>query len=157
MASDATIVPPPSLPNEASLELVRVMDEIRRVHDSEEEFEFSWFAREYPQIFRHHANHDWRLQLDHARYVEAQRWLAARLNEDEEGKSMFSVASSSTATLEVYWAFESRLQAIGSALDILAWIAALECRHDAPSTFSRLAKHNGLPSRPCSSPSASSG
>jgi hypothetical protein len=53
-----------------SPEVVRILDRFRfKLDDDDRYSEFSWFAREYPRVYRHHLDHvKHRLLLIHESY-----------------------------------------------------------------------------------------
>lgn len=130
------ILPIPPLPPmpRSSPELVSVLDVVRRdsLDDASDEFEFYWFAREYPRAFRHHMDHAaHRLRTIHHIYGEFHRYFLTRRGPG--GVSNRRVA-------ELYWEFEAFLNAVSCALDILVRIVGLAYAEPTPRSFSRFLK-----------------
>jgi len=105
--------------------------------------EFAWFAREYPRVYRYHIDHvEFRLTQIHAKYQKAHRHFASEIEKAE--KSCFGMAMGDKDTLQVYWDFESFLNAMSSSLDILARIVGTAYVEQTPPSFNKLCKKNHL-------------
>lgn len=64
--------------------LVKVMDKIRGDFDGDDEFEFYWFAREYPRFYRHHIQHaEYRLRNIYDKYTFIRKELIDSANVSE--------------------------------------------------------------------------
>ena len=132
------INPIPALPKTfgGQPEVVAALDEIRFGIDDESLAEFAWFAREYPRIFRYHIYHcEHRLETIHRNYAEAIPEFECRLL---EAPRVFSISSGRGRAWEIYWDFESYLNACGAALDVFARIAGLFYEEQTPVSFSKL-------------------
>jgi hypothetical protein len=116
--------------------VVAAFDDIRFSIEDDARAEFAWFAREYPRIFRYHIYHaEHRLKTIHKIYRTAASQFEARIDNDS---NVFSVSSGRGLAWHIYWDFEAFLNAVGSALDVLARIVGLFYSNPAPLTFSKL-------------------
>lgn len=132
------IKPIPALPKNlgAQPEVVAALDEIRFALEDDSLAEFARFAREYPRIFRYHIYHcEHRLETIHGNYHQAVHEFESRIAEDPR---VFSMSSGRGLAWEVYWDFESFLNACGAALDVLARIVGLFYEEQTPVSFSKL-------------------
>jgi hypothetical protein len=133
------VVPEPSLESPA---VVRFFDYVRS--NLESDAEFCWFAREYPRCFRHHLQHaELRLRQIahtysslHAKYTDLLTQMDTRL--------ALEIASQGPITKEVYWNFEAYLNALNSALDLLARCVGVAYRKHVPGSFNRLCANKDL-------------
>ena len=137
------VLPAPKLGSPA---VVRFFDDVRSDLESDANLsEFCWFAREYPRCFRYHIEHaELRLrQISHtysciqARYVDLLAHTDTRL-------AMEFTAHSTITAKEVYWNFEAYLNAVNSALDILARCVGVAYEEPVPVTFNRLCARKDL-------------
>lgn len=132
--------PLPGCPNllSGSPAVVRVLDTIRGQLDLEKYAEFYWFAREYPRIYRYHlSNAEYRLMCIYKRYGEFHAQFSKDL--DVEGPDVYQKKISNRSAYIIYWDFEAFLNAIGSALDVLAKILTTVHTHHDALTFKALA------------------
>ena len=113
-----------------SPELVRVLDAIRFDESRDPGYEFQWFIREYPRVFRHHVDHaEFRLTSIYQAYQEAHRALSA--------KSLGDHSFSNVDVHKIYWDFEAYLNALGSALELAARITSTAYPEGAPVSFNK--------------------
>jgi hypothetical protein len=121
-----------------SPEVVRVLDRIRFKLDEDDRYsEFSWFAREYPRVYRHHLDHaKHRLLLIHEGYTNAQASFREQIGIGD--KNAFEFAYCNARIMQIHWDFEAYLGSIGSALDTLARIIGVGYSQQLPLSFSRL-------------------
>jgi len=108
--------------------------------DTDESFaEFNWFAREYPRVYRHHFGHaKHRLNKIYDNYQSAHRYFASKISEADE--SCFGMAVGGIEALQVYWDFESFLNAVSSSLDVLARIVGTAYDEQTPISLNKLCK-----------------
>lgn len=139
----------PKLPKlfEGSPLVVKKLDKIRYQidkNDNEGElFEFYWFAREYPRIYRYHFDHaQYRLEEIHNRYVHTAKELDNMLRKASENSFQFAISNKTTH--QVYWDFESYLNSINCALDILARIIGPSFSAQTPISFNKICNKNNL-------------
>lgn len=130
-----------------SPELVRVFDKIRfgPLREVFEYDEFVWFVREYPRVYRHHYDHaEHRLTSIYGAYrehhIKAQALLSGDLKQSVEADTFLEYSYSDRTVLPIYWNFESYLQAVSIALDVMARIAGTAFKQGAPHTFNRFCK-----------------
>lgn len=131
-----------------SPDIVRVLDDIRfgPLDEDEEYAEFCWFIREYPRIYRHHADHALcRLEAIHEAYRYHHAEVSKELDTYADHGDMISLARSTRnslkySTFKIYWDFESFLQAVSAALDIAARVVGTTYRGDTPPNFNRFCK-----------------
>ncbi|MBA3353031.1 MAG: hypothetical protein H0U23_11545 [Blastocatellia bacterium] len=131
-----------------SPELVSVLDKVRfgPLSDDYEYGEFLWFIREYPRVYRHHYDHaGHRLSAIHQAYQDHHTSAEAliRRNFDHptrEGGTLQEYSYSNRDVSPIYWDFESYLQAISSALDIVARVVGTAFKQDTPPNFNRFCK-----------------
>lgn len=141
------IIPLPNLPkfDIGSPRVVKVLDSIRfeiDKHDDEGEFfEFYWFIREYPRIYRHHLDcAEYRLTEIHKTYADAMNYFGQKIN--SKVNNSFEFAISNKSIFAMYWDFESFLSAINTALDILARIVGTAYSEQTPVSFNKLCNKN---------------
>jgi hypothetical protein len=127
-----------------SPEVVRILDRIRFELDADDAYaEFTWFAREYPRVYRYHIDHvEFRLTQIYEKYQRAHRQFTSEITKAKE--SCFGIAMGNKDTLQVYWDFESFLNAVSSGLDILARIVGTAYVEQTPPSFNKLCKKNHL-------------
>lgn len=130
----------PALPERLAPEIVRVLDRVRFAL-SDEEGEAGWFLREYPRIFRYHADHAWeRLSEIHGLYAEAHARFAQLI---VENPTSFAFANGRGKYYRIYWNFEAFLGAVSSSLDIVARILTAAHAEQTPVSFNKLcSKHH---------------
>jgi hypothetical protein len=122
--------------------VVDALDDIRFSIDDETLAEFAWFAREYPRIFRYHIYHtEHRLKTIQANYQIAASQFEKQLTNES---SVFSITSGRGLAWHIYWDFEAFLNAVSSALDILARIVGLFYSNPTPLTFNKLCSKSEL-------------
>jgi hypothetical protein len=133
-----------SLKQNKSLEVVRVLDQIRYELPDDEEFgEFYWFAREYPRCYRHNLNHaEFRLNEIYKRYQTFHALFAKSLI--KKGSDFLGMSISDRNAYELYWDFEAYLSAISSALDILARIIGTAYEEQTPVSFNKICAKTNL-------------
>ncbi|MES2677461.1 MAG: hypothetical protein V4612_04015 [Pseudomonadota bacterium] len=134
----------PNLPSfkKESPKIVLVMDEIRFDEEkkSEECFEFYWFAREYPRIYRYHIDHiEYRLNNIHKLYEHFQTIFITKKDRDSFEESIWKSESS-----QIYWEFESLLGAINSSLDILSRISGIAYEEQTPVSLNKFSSKKNL-------------
>ena len=123
-----TILPIPRLPKEkgSSPELVLSCDRIRFSLGDNMYSEFGWFVREYPRAYRYHLDcAEFRLKSIHEKYAKAHSYLVQKLNSRKNEKLFALGLLSNVETVFIYWDFESFLQALNSALEILTRVVGL--------------------------------
>ena len=142
------ILPLPALP-EPRLEspaVVQFFDCVRSDLESNSNLlEFCWFAREYPRCFRHHLEHaELRLRQIahtysclHVRYTELLAQMDTRLAMELADHHVITAK-------EIYWNFEAYLNALNSALDLLARCVGVTYQDNVPSSFGRLCARKDL-------------
>ena len=93
--------------------------------------EFCRFARQYPKCYRHHVEHaDLRL-----------RQILTQI----DTRLALGIASPDVITAkEAYWNFEAYLDALNSALDLLARCVGVAYREHVPGSFNRLCTRRDL-------------
>lgn len=128
--------------------LVRVFDDIRfgPLDNDERYAEFCWFVREFPRIYRHHLDHaKYRLQeilkaFGH-HHSEAGKELASLCDPDNFiGSSRMARSCVKHSTFVMYWDFECFLQAVGTALDIVARIAGTAFAEQTSPNFNKFCR-----------------
>lgn len=121
-----------------------MLDRIRfEVDDDDAYAEFAWFAREYPRVYRYHINHvEFRLTQIHEKYQKAHSRFASQITKVDE--NCFGMAMGNEDTLQVYWDFESFLNAVSTSLDVLARIVGTSYVEQTPPSFNKLCKKNHL-------------
>jgi hypothetical protein len=140
----SVIKPLPKLPENLSGQpaIVSALDDIRFTIEDDDRAEFAWFAREYPRIFRYHIYHaEHRLKTIHECYRKAGLEFELQIAEKE---NLFSVSTGRGLAWQIYWDFEAFLNAIGSALDVLARIVGLFYADPAPVSFIKLCNKRQL-------------
>jgi len=130
------LIPIPSLPAFRNSEVVNIFDDIRNELSKDDDFaEFYWFAREYPRVFRHHLQYaEHRLKLIHSGYEQAQ----AEFESHFRNGAGFEYAFSGIEISKIHWEFESYLNCISSALDVLARLAGIGFPQQLPISFNKL-------------------
>jgi hypothetical protein len=140
----SAIKPLPKLPENLGDQptIVAALDDIRFTIEDDDRAEFAWFAREYPRIFRYHIYHaEHRLKTIHENYRKAASEFELQTAENE---NLFSVSSGRGLAWQIYWDFEAFLNAVGSALDVLARIVGLFYTDPVPLSFSKLCSKRQL-------------
>lgn len=142
------VLPIPDLPKPKleSPALVQFFDCIRYKLESNADLaEFCWFAREDPRCFRHHMEHA-ELRLRQISYTYNRLYaIYSNLVTHTDTRFAMEFTSHSTITAkEVYWNFEAYLNAINSALDILARCVGVAYREHVPGSFNRLCARKDL-------------
>jgi hypothetical protein len=136
------LLPLPDLPafSRYSPEVVRVLDVIRFELDDNDAFgEFTWFAREYPRVYRYHFDHaESRLKDIHHRYQAAHRHFATELS--KASPTCFGMSVGNAETLKVYWDFEAFLNTVSTSLDVLARIVGTAYNEQTPPSFYKFCK-----------------
>lgn len=124
---------------------MRVLDNIRfEIDDDDQYAEFTWFAREYPRVYRYHLdNVQFRLTQIHAKYVNAHRHFVTEVEKADD--NCFGMAIGNKETLQVYWDLEAFLNAVSSSLDVLARIVGTSYIEQTPPSFKKLCKKRHLP------------
>jgi len=126
-----------------SPKLVLALDEIRSALDENDDelAEFYWFAREFPRYYRYHlSNAQHRLKNIHAMYMKSVSSFVKR----ETRPYSFEVAVSDSIAYQIYWEFEAYLNALSSALDLMARIVGLSFKDHAPASFNKLCSKTEL-------------
>lgn len=123
---------------------MRTLDRIRFELNADDAYaEFVWFAREYPRVYRYHIDHaKFRLAEIYAKYQRAHRYFGSELS--KVSYNSFGMAMGNIDTLQVYWDFESFLNAVSSSLDILARIIGTAYIELTPPSFNKLCKKSHL-------------
>lgn len=125
--------------------VVRVLDRIRKELDHEDLFaEFTWFAREYPRVYRHHFDHaEHRLKLIYEGYEKSHNQFVKQI--EKADNNLFSTAHGGIGVMQIHWDFEAYLNCIGSALDVLARIVGTGYPSPLPISFNKIcsSKANG--------------
>lgn len=112
--------------------------------DAEKHAEFYWYAREFPRYFRYHFdNIEYRLTKIHTLYSLHLEEFNEKYD-DENTKNCYEIRISNPYTFQIYWEFEALLNAISTALDILARISGLEFIEQTPVSLNNLAKKKDL-------------
>lgn len=138
-------------PLDGNLALVDVLDQIRfgPLRERDEYGEFTWFAREYPRIYRHHVGHaEYRLAAMVRCYEAYHAEAAETLRQRRTGRGIHYVRRPWTrggpteppSTYALYWDFESYLGALSSALDVAARVAGTAYAQVTPPSFTRFCK-----------------
>lgn len=126
----------PPIPSE-SPRIGRTFDSVRHrwLEDEEHGCEFSWFAREYPRIYRHHVDHaEHRLRVIHDAYVEFRQ----ELSEDVRNGDVYKEKLVSRHRVkEMYWDFEAFLNAVSSSLDAATRVVGPAYAEQTPLSFNR--------------------
>ncbi len=134
------LLPIPELPTftPSSPEVVRVLDRIRfELYEDDQYAEFTWFAREYPRVYRHHIDHaKHRLHLIHDGYADAHAFFKERIRSADE--NVFGFSRGDVRIMQIHWDFEAYLNCIASSLDTLARIVGVGYRQQLPLSFSRV-------------------
>ena len=120
-----TIKPIPDLPDLIGQPVVvQALDYVRSALYEPEHAEFYGFAHEYGRIYRYHLYHGaHRLKSIHGTYKNFHEHFMEELQ--SRNKSFFEVAVGRGKAWEMYWDFESYLNALGAALDVLARVVGL--------------------------------
>jgi hypothetical protein len=137
------VLPAPKLEAPA---VVRFFDYVRSSLESDvNSSEFCWFAREYPRCFRYHIEHaELRLrQISHTYSCLHARYTDLLAHADTRLAMEFTSHSTITAK-KVYWNFEAYLNAVNSALDILARCVGVAYHEHVPGTLNRLCARKDL-------------
>ena len=120
------------------------MDVIRRKHDEEEEFEFYWFAREYPRFFRSQVNHaQYRLKNIYTLY-ESQVSAFKRNHANIKIDNFIGYGIGGREVEMIYWEFEALLGSINTSLELIARILTPAFKQHTPITFNKLCKKKEL-------------
>jgi hypothetical protein len=112
--------------------------------DAEKHAEFYWYAREFPRYFRYHFdNIEYRLTKIHKLYSFHLEDFKSKYDSKRD-ENCYEMTISNPYTFQVYWEFEALLNAISTALDILARISGLEFIDQTPVSLNNLAKKKDL-------------
>jgi hypothetical protein len=137
------ILPLPDRPKglKISPRVVSELDRIRFILDDRDDMaEFCWFAREYPRAYRHHASHAaFRLNSIYDSFEHMHKYFTKEVK-DNSRKNAFSIAVGNTQVQTIYWDFESYLNSVSAALDVLARISGTAFRQHAPASFKDFCK-----------------
>jgi len=133
------LVPPLRAIRTGSPQVVLVLDRIRRKLSGADEIEeFYWFAREYPRAYRFHADGaEFRLKSIHELMSQLLVDIVRRIPPDS---AAFENGISDIRVERVYWDFESFLNEVSVALDLLARVVGPAFRQQSPPSFNKLCK-----------------
>jgi len=123
--------------------VVASLDGIRFAMDDDEHAEFCWFAREYSRNYRYHLNHAaHRLGCIYREYEQCFNRFVDQIPKARDG--LFEISILRGVTSQIYWDFESFLNAISAALDTLARLCGLFFAEQTPLSFMRLCAKKDL-------------
>lgn len=137
------VLPEPKLESPA---VVQFFDHVRSDLESDPNLsEFCWFAREYPRCFRHHLQHAELRLRQIARTYRSLHFKYTDLLAQTDTRLAVELASHDAITAkEVYWNFEAYLNALNSALDLLARCVGVAYQEHVPGSFNRLCARKDL-------------
>lgn len=136
----------PNLPKlNESLQVVKTLDDIRFEIDKNDEegelFEFTWFIREYPRIYRYHLDcAEYRMLEIYKKYEESKEYFEECINKANQNTYEFALSNKSISVM--YWNFESFLSSINVALDILSRLVGTAYSEQTPVSFNKLCNKN---------------